>query len=501
MILLRKVHLLIILIVFLSNFCGSKSYNAFAAGNKKDTIQYILNHRIDLKGEYFKSILKKEQNLPIKCIFKKGNYYIDETILVENDKISFVFEEGSKLVNKKNQKGLFLIKGNDFTLRNLELIGDNLSSIDMYSGFGVMLSGVKNAKIINCKFKQISGISIFLSRNSNGEGCENALILKNIISNPAMNISDYGDESGILLGYSGDNYFHKNNIIKDNIIDGNNKLKIGIGIIGHGDNNFIQNNKIANCLAYGIVAYESEYTDKSLFRTNIINNTVENIGEVGNKKTKKGMGIYLMKSQNSLVRNNKVINTLRNSDQSETLGAGGISLNGALNTIVEGNTIDNSFMYGIVNAYAFNSVIKNNTIKNTRKSAIYLINVNDLKIFENTIESANDVMIKGFFENTSIERIRKMWKVEKYTNINTGNNIEIFKNTFVKPKEILYFYNSSSSDNNQNINYKENVIGNNTIYNNTIYTDKMEDIKLLIKFANGKNNKIENNKFIKNNSK
>ena len=126
---------------------------------------------------------------------------------------------------------------------------------------------------------------------------------------------------------------------------------------------------------------------------------------MGNKRTKKGMGIYLMKSQNSFVLNNKIYNVLRNSDQSETLGAGSISLNGAINTIVQGNEIDKSFMYGIVNAYAFNSSIEHNIIRNVRKSAIYLINVNDIEISDNTIDSNNDVMIKGFFENTSTEYI------------------------------------------------------------------------------------------------
>jgi hypothetical protein len=49
-----------------------------------------------------------------------------------------------------------------------------------------------------------------------------------------MYLGEIGDDAGILLGYSGDGYFHENNIITNNEIDGNNILKIGAGIIGHG---------------------------------------------------------------------------------------------------------------------------------------------------------------------------------------------------------------------------------------------------------------------------
>lgn len=90
-----------------------------------------------------------------------------------------------------------------------------------------------------------------------------------------------------------------------------------------------------------------------------------------------------------------------------------------------------------------------------------------------------------------------MWKIEKYSNINTGNNIDIFNNKFIKPKEILYFYTNL----NKGKDYKENLISNNNFYNNIIYTNENENINSLIKFTSGKNNKIENNKFLIFNSK
>ena len=64
-----------------------------------------------------------------------------------------------------------------------------------------------------------------------------------------------------------------------------------------------------------------------------------------------------------------------------------------------------------------------------------------------------------------------------------------------RPKELLYFYTNM----NRGIEYKENLISNNYIYNNIIYIDKSENenINSLIKFTSGKNNKIENNKFLK----
>src|SRR5690606_31867076 len=154
-------------------------------------------------------------------------------------------------------------------------------------------------------------------------------------------------------------------------------------------------NRITNFRSYGIIAYESIYTDKSLFNTNIESNHIENIGRIDGQLTKKGMGIYLMKSKNSRIVNNTVINTLLGNDKSETLGSGAITLNGSINSLVSGNIIRKSNMYGITNAYAFNTPIIENTISDISKSAIYLINVNDLSIRNNNIYNSVETVFKG----------------------------------------------------------------------------------------------------------
>ncbi len=406
-------------------------------------------------------------------IIEDGVYTLDQVLVIDKNNVNLDLK-GKATIRFSSNSGGIVIRGNNCSIKNGTFIGNGISAKTISTGFGIFLAGVKNATIAGNTFMNTSGVPIFLGRSSNGSGCQYASIQGNKISKVALRLRDDGDEAGILIGYSGDNYFHLNNSITNNVIEGNNVLNVGIGLIGHGKDNLISGNTVRNCRAYGIIAYESDYTEKSLYRTTIRNNDIENIGRTDGKSTKKGMGIYLMKSQNSIIENNTVINTLLGNDRSETLGSGAITLNGALNSKVVGNTIERSQMYGITNAFSFNTDISNNIINGIQKSAVYFINVSDVRVNNNKIKSVNEIVFKGFFENTSLNYIRKTWKFAKYQNINTGNNISIIGNIIDDSNRLIDFVSNKKSNNYKGQVYKGNILNNNVFKNNTINSPSLK---------------------------
>jgi hypothetical protein len=180
------------------------------------TIQQALTHN---KSEYLKVILD-------------GQFVIDKTLASKRNNTIIEFTKGSQITTTSKDSGILLIQHDNCEVRNGKFIGTGQSTKTFYTGFGIELVDTVGSKIINCFFEKISGISIFLTFSK--KGCKNNLIQGNHITKPAMYLGEIGDDAGILLGYSGDGYFHENNIITNNEIDGNNILKIGAGIIGHG---------------------------------------------------------------------------------------------------------------------------------------------------------------------------------------------------------------------------------------------------------------------------
>ncbi|RDI12179.1 right-handed parallel beta-helix repeat-containing protein [Flavobacterium sp. AG291] len=447
------------------------SYDDFSA------IQKALDNK---GGKYLKIILD-------------GKFVVGKTLVTRRNNTMLFFTKKSQLKSVSNINGILLIVHNNCIVKNGKFIGNNQSTDTFYNGFGVQLSDTENCKILNSEFSGISGLPIFLSYSR--KGCKNNIVENNRIFKPAINLSQGGDEAGIMLGYSGDGYFHENNTISNNVIDGGDVLEIGAGIIGHGRNNTFSGNEISNCLSYGIVAYESAYTDVSLSGTIVKGNTIRNIGQVGEKTTVKGMGIYLMKSMDSKVSENKLYNTLRNSDKSETLGAGAIAISGAINAIVENNLIDGSGMYGFVNDYSFNFKFRNNTIKNTVKSGAYFINVSNGDIESNYFENIGAVVLRGYFENTGLDYIKKQWKISTYLNLETGQNLKIINNTFDSEKEILYFKGTSGKEQKIENKIKNNIFADNTIVRRSNTPLKDEDIAFRTESGNNiiKNNIIKKN--------
>nr|WP_315026728.1 right-handed parallel beta-helix repeat-containing protein [uncultured Chryseobacterium sp.] len=427
-------------------------------------------------------------------IILKGDFQINTVIATNRDHTILSFDKNSKLSFVNETSGL-LINKNSCVIENGFFSGTGRSAKSYYEGYGILLQGVSQCMIRNNHFDNISGTNIMMIPNNN-TGCQKNTVKNNVFTNPRIETSkNEGDDAVILLGYSGDGYFHSNNVIENNVIDGNNIPKIGIGIIGHGRDNIISNNKIKGLRHYGIIAYESVYTDKSLSGTVIMNNTVENIGNWPGAKTYKGMGIYLMKSPKSKIIGNKIYNVLKSSDEKETLGPGAISVSLSPETVVSDNIVDNSYMYGIVSDYSFNSKFTNNTVKNIRKSGAYFINMNDIEVLGNTFQNIGEVVIKGYFQNTSLQYIKVQMQTDKYLNLDTGNNFVIKNNKFYTKGNILSF---TGTEADRSKRYTGNKISSNVFEDNEIIGNAKKSEEL-VSFKEEKtgSNLIRKNKILK----
>ena len=460
-----------------------------------DTVNVSINtDNIRNHTSVFQNALNKMDGKVLKIIVKKGNYFVDTSISTARTHTAIIFEKGAILNFTSNLSSGIIVQNDFFTLKNAYIKGNGKSALNFYSGFAVLLSGVEHCNITGNTFDNISGNNLVFYPNSQNRGSSFNHINSNTFLNPVFKISETADESLIMMGYSGYNYMHNNNIIENNILDGANFIKLGIGFIGHGDNNVFRKNKISNCLSYGIVSYESQVVGNTMKNNQIIDNEIRNIGQIGYKKTVKGMGIYLMTSIHALVSGNKIYNTLRNSDRSETLGAGAISVSLSPDAVVENNIIDGSEMYGIVSDYSFGSQFLTNTIQNTVKSGAYFINMNDVIISGNTFKKIGELVLKGYFENTSLQYIKDQMRIEKYKNLDTGNNFVITKNKFYSDKDILYFVGTPADP---STNYPGNQIKNNVVTDNQIFgPSRNQDQLINFRQANQSKIKIKNNKVI-----
>jgi len=471
-------------------------FSNYLFGQSRDTVVVtIMKSKANDDTNIFQDALNNNTGKFLKIIVKKGDYFISNTLTTKRSHTSVVFDKGSIVNFTNNRNTGFFVRHDNFTLQNAYIKGNGKSAVDFYTGYAVLLNGVANCNISNNTFDAISGNGVLFMPTSANKGSSNNVVRGNKFINHVFNISKNGDESAIMLGYSGKNYMHDNNLIENNTISGNDVLKVGIGFISHGNNNIIRNNKISNCIAYGIITYESDIDGTTMNNTQIIGNEIRNIGEVGNNVTVKGMGIYLMTSNNAAISDNKLYNTLRNSDRSETLSPGAISVSLSPGATVSNNYIDGSGMYGIISDYSFGSKFVNNTIQNIKKSGAYFINMNDVKISDNTFRNIGEVVIKGYFENTSLQYIKDQLRGDKYRNIDTGNNFTVSNNKFYSDKDILYFV---ATDKDLSKKYIGNKLKNNTVQNNEIIgNSKTQDQLIHFRQETPAINLIQKNRIIR----
>lgn len=321
---------------------------------------------------------------------------ISDTLLTKGNNTSIIAEK-SIIKQIATDKGFFKLQHDYCSLRGGHLIGTGEVSVDIYSGFGVMAAGVKFPIIEQVKFERISGCAIYLS-NSGDRGVSNAIVQFNEIDGELNSDSPRSNDStAILIGYSGNGYFHSNNHIRNNVVDGKKSYKIGMGIIGHGFENVFEENNIQNCLEYGIILYESHYQDYSLYKNSVINNNISNIGEVEGNTTNKGMGIYLQKSHETIIARNKLMNILQNDDQTETLMRAAIAVNGCSVVKISQNIVNVSNRTGIGLVNSYNSIIDDNTISNCNQFGIRLLNESITLIKGNATRNIARSAIYGVF--------------------------------------------------------------------------------------------------------
>jgi hypothetical protein len=434
---------------------------------------------VNLNGDIIQKSLNipKRSNQKLVLSLKSGTYHVSKILVISQPNTTIRFSPNSKIVFTSEENCGILMLADNCTIENGYFKGNGISSKNFYKGCGVFLSGVDHCKVKNCTFSDISGNNIILLPNSKDKGCSFNLIEGNQIRNPKFNLESGSDAAGILLGYSGRGYSHNFNIIKNNFIDGNNTLDLGIGIIGHGKGNLISNNKIMNLRSYGIISYVSKYAIESLSRTIIKNNEVKNIGEKYPDKTRKGMGIYVMGTYNAQILKNKVTNTLISRDKNETIGSGSISVSLSPFSLIDGNEINHSAMYGITSAYSFHSNFVNNKIKNVAKSGMYFVSMSDVLIENNILDSIGDSLFKGYFDDTSKPYIKEQGLAKIFQVKETGRNFIIRKNTLKTDNFLIDFKLVEDSDSSKILtdsNAKPNVFEYNTLKRTSV--SKVEEI-------------------------
>lgn len=362
-------------------------------------------------------------------VFPAGTYKISKTLRTTAIGTIMLFEKGAKLLLTSNVNGGIILLHNNCTVQGAAIEGNGQTATTLYVGYGVMLAAVSNCVVSECNFSHISGCNIFLVR-SRDKGCSDCKITGNRISLPALAQSTALDGSAIMIGYSGTGYAHTNNVVSGNDIDGGNVVGHGVAIMAHGSGNKVIKNHIRNCLRYGVISYETKYEDSTLTSTSVIDNVIEDIGAAPGTQNNMGMGIYIMKAHYSIITGNRVVNALRNADNSETLGRGAISVNGAVGCKIDNNTILHSGRNGIVCVYGFDTEICNNTIDGTIDAGIYLKNTNGNIIKNNDLKNIGKLLIRGTFGSMNRPTYAQNAVLSRYKNVNTGNGIQIEGNRF-----------------------------------------------------------------------
>jgi hypothetical protein len=184
------------------------------------------------------------------------------------------------------------------------------------------------------------------------------------------------------------------------------------------------------------------------------------------------MGTY-----NAQILKNKVTNTLISRDKNETIGSGSISVSLSPFSLIDGNEINHSAMYGITSAYSFHSNFVNNKIKNVAKSGMYFVSMSDVLIENNILDSIGDSLFKGYFDDTSKPYIKEQGLAKIFQVKGTGRNFIIRKNTLKTDNFLIDFKLVEDSDSSKILtdsNAKPNVFEYNTLKRTSV--SKVEEI-------------------------
>lgn len=291
------------------------------------------------------------------------------------------------------------------------------SKSSLSDGGGVYLNSTSTyCSVRKCVIKNHLGTGIIV-RDSN-----DCLIDGNwLLSSPATTAMDHDDcGSDIAVIYNS-----SRNIVSNNICisgQGRGIVVETVGATDVADDNIITSNVVKSCKIYGIMAYRNGADDAdtdSLDNTVIANNIVKDIsgaivdGDSGNYIF--GTGIYVQGAENTVVDGNTVINTHSGAVSfTETLAPGCIGATNVTRVTISNNRCDTDVaMHGIeVNDANDNGattgycIIANNDIRNVAKSGIEVKERHRVKVIGNTIDtSVRGIHIKNSADATQYEGI------------------------------------------------------------------------------------------------
>ncbi|WP_407497591.1 right-handed parallel beta-helix repeat-containing protein [Acinetobacter baumannii] len=305
---------------------------------------------------------------------------------VENTKVVFV--RTGKITTTVNQNILNMYADNCKVL-NAKLEGFGSPSTILYTGTGITLHGVKGCEVSYAKITKTGGCPIALLAQTVGgivKSCVDNVIAYNDLDCDFETKRTY-DSAGILIGYShyhGEGYSHDNNHIYANRVRGNALIDHGIAMIGHGKGNRFTQNTISDCLEYGIVVYQSPYIDNTLYDNIVSGNKINNIGHVSDNLGIKGMGIYLQKSDSTVVHGNIIDNVLLGTNNDTNLSRAAIAVAGCVGVVVSDNIIENSKQFGIQFSESYGCKATNNFMDKVTLDLIRITSSSKIDIIGNT---------------------------------------------------------------------------------------------------------------------
>ena len=327
--------------------------------------------------------------------FNKGGYVVitkpytidaSLSINVENTKVWFY--ESGKITTTTNTN-IFNIYADNCKVLNANLAGFGSPSTALYNGTGITLHGVKGCEVSYAKISKTGGSPIVLLARTVGgvvKSCTDNVIAYNDIDCSLASKRTF-DSAGILIGYSSyqaTGYSHDNNHIYANRVRGNALIDHGIAMIGHGKGNRFTQNTVSDCLEYGIVVYQSPYIDNTLYDNTVSGNWIGNIGHVVDNLGIKGMGIYLQKSDSTVVHGNIIDNVLLGTNNDTNLSRAAIAVAGCVGAIVSDNIIKNSKQFGIQFAESYGCKATNNFIDKVALDLVRITSSSKIDIIGNT---------------------------------------------------------------------------------------------------------------------
>lgn len=357
-------------------------------------------------------------------IFGDGiEYGLKEVITITADNVHLIgFASNVKLMD--NTFNGFVLAGNNQSVIGFNRLEGSGTGSESFTGTAILLAAAKNAKVLYNNIINPSACGVYAVTQGT-EAVENCEIAHNTIFNP-MGIGG-GNNSCILFGYNNET-LHKYNDVHNNTVDGNNHSTFGIGLVGNGKALSFRNNKIKNCIHYGIVQYSAIFEIEEFIEdARIEGNNIENIGQqVGGNQY--GSGIYINNHKNFIVKDNILDGTNIDSVTSP-LALGAISMALCFGGVVSGNNITN--------------------VVNTLVPAIHLSVSDDVTINKNFVDNCES----GVFTNGNTRTLitNNTFKTSGNcvfsSNANFNNSLTILGNKFKSEnKTAVVLFNANSKN-------------------------------------------------------